>query len=70
MNSKFTNRLPRAKYTEYGADEKARQLSLKLQEMYNVVEQNKGKARAMEWFETEIKQAERKALERFERFLS
>ena len=70
MNSKFTNRLPRAKYTEYGADEKARQLSLKLQEMFDVVEQNKGKARAMEWFETEIKQAERKALERFERFLS
>lgn len=37
MNSKFTNKLPAAKYAEYGDNEKARGLSLKLQEMFDVV---------------------------------
>lgn len=38
-----------SKFEEYGADEKARGLSLKLQEMFDVVESNK--ARELAFFE-------------------
>lgn len=66
MNSKFTNKLPAAKYAEYGDNEKARGLSLKLQEMFDVVERNKvTKGVKEEWFIDDIKNAESKAIERF-----
>lgn len=66
MNSKFTNKLPAAKYAEYGDNEKARGLSLKLQEMFDVVERNKvNKGVKEEWFNDDIKNAETKAIKRF-----
>jgi hypothetical protein len=66
MNSKFTNKLPMSKVEEYGADEKARGLSLKLQEMFDVVESNKAKGIGKEWFEEDIIRAENQALKLFE----
>ena len=69
MNSKFTNKLPMSKFEEYGADEKARSLSLKLQEMFDVVENNKARGRGKEWFIDEISEAEGKALSLFKEYL-
>ena len=69
MNSKFTNKLPMSKFEEYGADEKARGLSLKLQEMFDVVESNKARGRGKEWFKDDITKAEEKALNLFKEYL-
>ena len=66
MNSKFLNRLPIAKFAEYGSDEKVRELSLKLQEMLDVVKKNKSKrSKNREWFTKEITDAEALAISRF-----
>lgn len=67
MNSKFTNKIPAAKWAEYGSDENARGLSLKLQEMFDVVHKNKHIANkdGKEWFINEIEIAEAKAIARF-----
>lgn len=71
MNSKFTNQLPSAKYAEYGADEKARELSLKLQEMFDTVEKNKpDRERAQEWNTLDVQKAETKAKNLFADYLS
>ena len=71
MNSKFTNKLPVAKYAEYGDNEKARGLSLKLQEMFDVVKENKFNEdkNRQEWYIDEIRVAESKAIERFRNHL-
>ena len=58
-----------SKFEEYGADEKARGLSLKLQEMFDVVESNKARGRGKEWFEDDITKAEEKALNLFKEYL-
>lgn len=68
MNSKFLNRLPAAKYVEYGTDEKVRELSLKLQEMLDVVKHSK-KPKGQEWFTEEIEKAETQAIQRFQKYL-
>ena len=72
MNTKFTNKIPLAKFAEYGDNEKARGLSLKLQEMFDVVEANKVKKNKdnIEWYEDEIAEAEAKAVERLRKNLS
>ena len=72
MNSKFTNKIPAAKWAEYGSDEKARGLSLKLQEMFDVVHMNKhdDNKDGKEWYTNEIEIAERKAIERFRKSLA
>ena len=71
MNSKFTNRLPAAKYAEYGASEKIRGLSIKLQEMFNTVEYNKARKDLKEvWFEDDIIKAEKKAISRLMKYLN
>ena len=72
MNSKFTNKIPLAKFAEYGDNEKARGLSLKLQEMFDVVEANKVKKNKdnIEWYEDEIAEAEAKAVKRLRKNLS
>ena len=70
MNSKFTNKLPAAKYAEYGDNEKARGLSLKLQEMFDVVERNKAtKGVKEEWFEEDITTAETEAISMLREYL-
>lgn len=70
MNSKFTNKLPAAKYAEYGDNEKARGLSLKLQEMFDVVERNKAtKGVKEEWFEDDIATAETEAISMLREYL-
>ena len=70
MNSKFTNKLPAAKYAEYGDNEKARGLSLKLQEMFDVVERNKAtKGVKEEWFEEDIATAETEAISMLREYL-
>lgn len=72
MNSKFTNKLPVAKYAEYGDNEKARGLSLKLQEMFDVVKENKfnENKNRQEWYIDEIRISESKAIERFRNHLN
>lgn len=70
MNSKFTNKLPAAKFAEYGDNEKARGLSLKLQEMFDVVERNKAtKGVKEEWFEEDIATAETEAISMLREYL-
>ena len=70
MNSKFTNKLPAAKYAEYGDNVKARGLSLKLQEMFDVVERNKAtKGVKEEWFEEDIATAETEAISMLREYL-
>ncbi len=70
MNSKFTNRLPIAKFAEYGADERARDLSLKLQEMFDTVEKQKDRGRGLEWSLKDVRQAEKKAISLFIYYLT
>lgn len=70
MNSKFTNKLPAAKFAEYGDNEKARSLSLKLQKMFDVVKRNKAtKDVKEEWFEEDIATAETEAISMLREYL-
>jgi len=66
MNSRFSNLLPAAKFEQFGKD--AKSLSLKLQEMFNNMEDNKKDGQ--KWYEDEIIQSEDLAVERFIKNLS
>ena len=66
MNSRFSNLLPAAKFAQFGKE--AKYLSLKLQEMFNEMEDNS--STGLKWYKSEIKKAEDKAIERFIKFLS
>lgn len=66
MNSRFSNLLPAAKFAQFGKE--AKSLSLKLQEMFNEMEDNG--STGQKWYKSEIKKAEDKAIDRFMKYLS